>query len=174
MYKKKCEILIRDFKEEDIENKIKWINDINNNEYLHYCIPLNYDDTKKWFINKDNSTRIDCVIEYLEIPVGLIGLLNIDKINSKAEFYISMGDTNYKRKGIGYNSSKILLEYAFNDLKLNKVYLNVDADNVAACLLYEKLGFKVEGYFTEDLCHKGKFIDRKRYAILKKDFERKE
>ena len=161
---------VRLFRADDIENKIKWINDPDNNEFLHYDIPLVYDKTLEWYNNKNNSTRLDCLIEYDQIPVGLIGLLGIDHSNKKAEFYISMGETSFKRKGIATVSSKLILEYAFNELLLNKVYLNVDSENVIACKLYEKIGFVCEGEFIEDLFHKGKFINRKRYAILKKMF----
>ena len=63
-----------------------------------------------------------------------------------------------------------MLKYAFDELGLNKVYLNVDAENIAACNLYEKIGFKCEGVFKEDMMHRDKMIDRKRYAILKKEW----
>ncbi len=163
------EVSVREFIASDIENKIKWINDPRNNEFLHYDIPLQYDKTLKWFENKDNTTRIDCVIEYQGIPVGLIGLLSLDIKNKKAEFYISMGDDSFKRKGIGFNATKLILEYAFGVLGLHKVYLNVDADNIPACKLYEKVGFVCEGLFKDDLIKNDNYIDRKRYAIISDD-----
>ena len=113
------------------------------------------------------------MIEDQGIPVGLLGLLAIDKVSQKAEFYISMGETAYKRKGIAMAATRLILEHAFSELQLNKVYLNVDAENLAACALYEKSGFHCEGYFHEDMLHHGRLIDRKRYAMLKKDFVQK-
>ena len=166
----KDDIVLRSFEERDIENKVRWINNPENNQYLHYQIPLEVEKTRNWFLHKKNETRLDLVIEYQGIPVGLIGLLAIDPDNQKAEFYISMGETAYKRKGISTRAIQILLEYAFVDLRLNKVYLNVDADNEAACGLYEKTGFLCEGTFVEDMYHRGKLIDRKRYAILRKAY----
>lgn len=71
MYINEDHILIRDFKENDIKNKIEWINDPRNNTFLHYDIPLNYKDTLNWYKTKDKSKRIDCIIEYDSIPVGL-------------------------------------------------------------------------------------------------------
>ncbi len=65
------EISIRKFNENDIHNKIKWINDSKNNKYLHYDLPLEYDKTLKWFEkNCDNKNRFDAVIEFNNIPVG--------------------------------------------------------------------------------------------------------
>lgn len=172
MFKQKRRVAIRDFREDDIERKIKWINDSHNNCFLHYDIPLEHEKTYQWFVNKNNDIRQDCIIEYEGKPVGLIGLLAIDRINQKAEYYISMGFDSYKRKGIATIATELILDYAFNDLAINKVYLNVDAENKAACNLYKKTGFKCEGLFRQDLFHKGRLVDRKRFSILKNDFLR--
>lgn len=161
-------VKLRVFQEADIPYKIKWINDPQNNEYLHYNLPLNLEETKRWFCNKDDSIRLDLTIWYDNIPVGVIGLLAIDRKNQKAEYYITVGNTSLKRKGIARTASKLLLQYAFEEMKLHKVYLNVDAENIAAVRLYEKVGFQREGYFAQDLYseRKQRYIDRCRYAIL--------
>ena len=161
-------VTLRDFTENDINDKIRWINDPENHRYLHYEIPLEYEKTLQWFLSKNNSNRLDLVIQYGSVPVGLIGLLGIDRVNSKAEYYICLGEKRYKGKGIAKIASKMLLDYAFYELELNKVFLNVDAQNMVACHLYEKIGFECEGYFKEDLFHNGALVDRKRYAILAK------
>ena len=165
-------VTLRDFTATDINDKIRWINDPENHCYLHYDIPLEYDKTLQWFLSKNNSNRLDLVIEYENIPVGLIGLLGIDHANSKAEYYICLGEKQYKGRGIAKAASVALINYAFDELVLNKVYLNVDAKNTVACHLYEKIGFECEGYFREDLFHCGEYIDRKRYAILRTQFQR--
>ena len=163
------EVCVRDFVVEDIPSKIIWINDPDNHRYLHYQLPLEYDKTLRWFQTRNLAMRCDCTIEYEGRPVGLIGLLNFDDFSKKAELYITLGDTQFKRKGIGYRALQLILDYGFNELDLNKIYLNVDAENVGACRLYEKAGFLCEGFFREDLMHQGKMIDRKRYAILRRE-----
>ena len=163
-------VSLRDFTEEDIRLKVEWINNPENNQYLHYDIPIEYEKKLRWFHQKDNAHRMDCTIEYDGQPVGVIGLLSIDKVNQKAEYYITVGNTSYQRKGIATKATMLILEYAFLDLDLNKVYLTVDADNEKACGLYERVGMTCEGLFREDLLHHGKLIDRKRYAILKENW----
>ena len=159
-------ITLREFNEADIENKVEWINDERNNKYLHYDIPLTVEKTRCWFKNKKEN-RLDLVIEYNEIPVGLIGLIDIDTLSQKAEFYISMGRDDFKRKGIATAATRMLLEHSFNMLGMNKIFLNVDEDNVGACRLYENIGFKIEGRFIKDMFHRGNLINRRRYAIFK-------
>lgn len=168
-----CEenVSLRLFTESDIKDKIRWINDPENNKYLHYDIPLEYEKTLNWFRNKNNSIRCDFTIEYDGKPIGLIGLLNIDELNKKAEYYICIGEKEYKGKGIATKATILILRYGFATLNLNKIYLNVDSENIAACNLYKKCGFVCEGEFIEDLFHNNTFINRKRYAILAKNFK---
>lgn len=163
-------VSLREFSENDIENKVKWINDEKNNKYLHYDIPLSIEKTLMWYKNKAEN-RLDCTIFYNDIPVGLIGLIGIDKTNLKAEFYISMGRDDFKRKGIATSATRLILQYAFENLALNKIFLTVDEENKNACHLYEKIGFRLEGRFVKDIMHCGVLINRLRYAILAENFK---
>lgn len=166
---KYMDVILREFEERDVPRKVEWINNPANNQFLHYDLPLRIDRTTEWFRRKDNSKRLDCIIEYNGTPVGLIGLLQIDKVNRKAEYYITIGETGFKQKGIATKATKAIIDYAFEELNLHKVYLTVDARNTHAIRLYEKAGFKQEGYFIDDLFRAGnsEFIDRERYAIIK-------
>ena len=83
---------------------------------------------------------------------------------------VAIGNADYKRRGIAFKSINLVLKYGFSELNLNKVYLNVDAENTAACRLYEKVGLEQEGFFVQDLLHNNKLIDRKRYAIIRQNF----
>ena len=163
-------ISVREFCLGDIDNKVKWINNPQNNQYLHYDIPICRAKTIDWFKNKSEN-RLDCVIEYYNVPVGLVGLIGLDEKNKKAEFYISMGEHKFKRKGIAYLATKLILRYAFDEIDIRKVYLNVDEENLPACKLYEKVGFKCEGRFIKECFHRGKFINRLRYAIFAENFK---
>lgn len=105
-------ISIRKFEGKDIPKKVEWINNSENNKYLHYDIPLKIEKTEKWFEkNKDRTDRFDAVIEADGVPCGTIGLLSIDQKNKKAEYYIAMGEISLKGKGVSTNASKLLLKY---------------------------------------------------------------
>ena len=92
-------VSLRPFEKEDIPLKVKWVNDSENNEFLHYDIPLTVEKTQKWWEGvKDREDRKDFIILYNEIPVGLTGLLNIDKKNSNAELHIILVKKNTKAR----------------------------------------------------------------------------
>lgn len=114
-------VSIRKFEKADIPNKVKWINDLRNNKYLHYDLPLEIEKTEKWYEkNKNRTDRYDAIILCDEIPIGVIGLLSID--NDKAEYYITIGKEEYKGKGIAKKASLLLLNKAFKEMRLKKFF----------------------------------------------------
>ncbi len=164
-------VTIRKFEKADIPNKVNWINDPENNTYLHYELPLEITKTEVWFEkNKDRVDRYDAVIEVDGNSVGLLGLLSIDNKNRKAEYYIMLGNRDYLRKGVAAQASRLLLEYAFQQLGLNRIYLYTEKKNVTAIKSYERIGFQREGLLKQDLFHKGHYVDRYVYSITKHDF----
>lgn len=170
MEKRIDKVILRDFCENDIEAKVRIINDEKNNKYLHYDLPLEYEKTLNWFYKiKDNTNRKDLTILYDGVIAGFIGLLGIDEKNKKAEYYICV-DSDFSGKGIGKNSTKILLDYAFNDLNLNKVYLFTEKDNERAQLLFEKMGFEKEGLLKNDIIFNNRKVSRYAYGICKDDY----
>lgn len=162
-------VSIRKFKAEDIPDKVRWINDENNNQFLHYDLPLKEENTTKWFENNKNRTdRYDAVIEYNGKPVGIIGLLTIG--NGEAEYYVTLGEGSLKGKGIAGKATKLLLEYAFKELKLDYVYLYTETENHPAQRLFEKMGFEKSGIAEKSAVNRGKLVDRYFYKICLKEY----
>ncbi|NLX03265.1 MAG: pyridoxal-phosphate dependent enzyme [Syntrophomonadaceae bacterium] len=159
-------IVLRKFQESDIPYKVKWINDEENNKFLHYDLPLREDKTLEWFRSVQNRTdRIDYTVLYNDEPAGLIGLINIDHKNKKAEYYICLGGKRFKGKGIAYIASDILIRDSFERFGLNKIYLYTEIDNVQAQSLFEKIGFVKEGLLKSDLLYYDRVIDRYVYGL---------
>lgn len=165
-------VKLRKFQEKDVPNKVRWINDSENNTYLHYQLPLEEQKTYQWYQGISKRTdRYDAVIEYEGIPVGIIGLLNIQ--DSKAEYYITMGEKAFKGKGIAKRATRCLFEYAFHELDLNEIYLYTEEENTIAQKLFEKCGFQKQYLEKNSAINKGKPVNRFFYRILKTEFERK-
>lgn len=168
---KQMKVTIRKFKRDDIPKKVEWINNPENNRFLHYDIPIEVSKTQKWFDNNIGRTdRYDAIIEANGTPCGTIGLLSIDRINSKAEYYIAMGETSLKGKGVSTQASKLILDYGFKELGLNRIYLFTETKNIPAQKLFEKVGFVKEGCMRFDIVSRGKFVDRYVYGIVRSDY----
>lgn len=162
-------VSIRKFEERDIPNKVRWINDEANNQYLHYELPLEEEKTLAWFRgNQKREDRYDAVIEWAGEPVGVIGLLSIE--DGQAEYYITMGEEWAKGRGVAKQASLLLLEYAFHERGLRRVYLYTEMKNLAAQRLFERCGFLKMGLAKKSAVNRGRVVDRYLYEISRADF----
>lgn len=91
--------------------------------------------------------------------IGNIYLRSINWICRHAELSIFIGEQAERGKGFGQSAVRQLVFYAFNDLGLNKVYLDVLADNHPAIHIYEKCGFRVEGTLKNHAFKNGAWKD---------------
>lgn len=170
---REVKVTIRKFERSDIKKKVEWINNSENNQFLHYDIPLSVEKTERWFDSHiGDDTRYDAVIEADGVPVGTIGLLSIDRKNSKAEYYIAMGEAAYKGKGVAKDASRLILSFGFEELGLNRIYLFTEAGNTSAQKLFERLGFVREGVIRQDIRSHGRYVDRIAYGFLREDWNR--
>ena len=72
--------------------------------------------------------------------------------------------------GCSRNATLEILKYGFSELGLNKIYLNVLANNIRAIKFYEKLGFVKEGVFRKHLKIRDTFIDLQWYSMLREEY----
>lgn len=52
--------------------------------------------------------------------------------------------------GVGKEAVSRVLDHGFDDLKLRRIYADVDPDNLASAGLLKKFGFQQEGYMREE------------------------
>ena len=98
--------------------------------------------------------------------IGTIGLSSIDRVHRRAEYGILIGEASARGQGYAREASALILDYAFNELQLHRVYLLVFADHLAALDLYKQLGFQIEGTLREHVYKRGVFRDVIEMAIL--------
>ena len=169
----KEKIVLKPFTHNDVPYKVKWINNPEINQFLHYKLPLNEKDTYRWLekIYGDNE-RCDLSIYLDDKPVGIIGLLHITE--NDAEIYITIGEKNCQGKGIAFESLKKLCIMAFEKYKLHELYLFTETGNERAVHLYQKFGMKLVGTVKGDVQNReGKLVDRYKFSIALKDYEEK-
>lgn len=70
-------------------------------------------------------------------------------------------------KGLGSDALRALIERAFGEMDLHKLWLIVRRDNRSAQAMYLRAGFEFEGMLRDEYCVQGKFFDMVRMAILR-------
>lgn len=138
---------------------------------MHFDIPITLENTIRWYNkNQGNDNRADMAIIDGEKVVAFCGITSIDHQVKKGESYYFV-HPELKGKGIGTIALSLMLSYAFCNLKLNKVYLFINEDNIPSYRLAEKLGFKLEGRLREEYLTIGnEYKDRLYYGLLKQEF----
>ena len=133
--------------------------------------PLSHGGQVNWYRALfQNQHCLFLIIETIENrrPIGTIGLDRIDHINQSAEYgNLMIGDTQSTGIGFAKEATLLLLNYGFNRLNLNRIFLNVIEDNVRAIELYKNCGFREEGKLREAFFDQGKFKDVLLMAILR-------
>ena len=162
---------IRNLKIKDAQRMLEWMHD----EELVKFFEANFRDkelrdceafiqapegghNRNWAICNDED-------EYL----GTVSLKHIDLKNANAEYAIAMRKCALGT-GASHYGTKEVLRIAFEEMGLNRVYLNVLEDNVRANKFYEKVGFIYEGTFREHLYVDGKCRNLKWFALTKTDY----
>lgn len=168
-------VRLREYRKEDIEKALAYINDSEVKKLLAPGIPyLNtLEDERKWVENLSASNDIySFAIETLgdEKYVGGCGLNSIDWKNSVAVVGIFIGDKNYWGKGYGTDAMKVLIKFIFEQMNVHKIKLNVYSFNERAIKSYEKCGFKVEGVLRQEIFRDGRYYDEIIMGLLKEEY----
>jgi RimJ/RimL family protein N-acetyltransferase len=84
---------------------------------------------------------------------------------------IGLGERDYWGKGYGTDAMRLVLRFAFRELNLNRVTLDVFEYNPRAIRSYENAGFKHEGRGRAWLNREGQRWDMVYMGILRREWE---
>ena len=103
----------------------------------------------------------------------IIGVFNLSEIvygffqNAYLGFY---GNYYYAGKGLMSQGLKLVLQKAFQDLKLHRLEANIQPDNRDSIRLVQKNGFKKEGFSQRYLKINDAWRDHERWALTVEDW----
>ncbi len=164
-------IKLRRLEKKDVPFILEWMKDDELNQFFRFDAKtiteqtvLNFVENSFSDISKNYAITLDDD-EYL----GTISLKEINQKDKSTEYAVALRKKAIG-KGVAKSATLEVLKTAFKDLKLNKVYLNVYADNLRAAKLYEKCGFKKTGYLKQHVYLNGVYKDLLLYEILSEEF----
>ncbi len=164
-------VVLRPLERGDLARCVAWFNDRDVTYFLGRDGPLTLDEEGRWFANyKAKTDELIFAITIDGHHIGNVGLHVIDRTNRRADLGILIGEKSLWSRGFGTDTLRAVLRYAFDELRLNKVSLDVIHYNDRAIRLYERLGFVREGVKREDLLKRGRFVDVIRMSVLAREF----
>ncbi|MCM8787251.1 MAG: GNAT family N-acetyltransferase [Candidatus Omnitrophica bacterium] len=171
-------IILRPLVEKDINKKyLCWINDREVTKYMETGVfPTTLKELNDYY-NRIKNSKTDVIFAICDKKtkkhIGNIKLGGINWIHRFANLGIMIGDKNYWGRGYGQEACKLLLEYAFKRLNINKITLGVYSNHKRAIKTYKKVGFVIEGRIKGIFYIDGKFLDHIIMGIAQKEYIKK-
>jgi RimJ/RimL family protein N-acetyltransferase len=167
---------LRAVEENDLIQLKNWRNLSNFRKNFREHRELNDYNQSEWY-NSINKSKNDYMFSIVRTEdnslIGAAGLLYINWINRSADFSFYIGFENLYIDKMGYaeESIKLLLDYGFCQLNLNKVWMELyEFDNEKIEIFTNSFNFKVDGILRENCYQDGKFWNSYIISLLKQDY----
>lgn len=135
-------IHLRPLEERDAGGMLEWMTDPSITRFFRFDASSVTPESCRRFIAQANG-QTDCrhyaIADEDDVYLGTISLKNI--ADGAAEYAISTRKSSHGT-GAALTATKAILRTAFGELGLDRVYLNVLADNGRANAFYRKAGFR--------------------------------
>ena len=99
-------------------------------------------------------------------PIGIMGYMNYDSKNRKAELRKIIGELDYRGKGYGKKATNLWLSYGIQSLNLRKIYLYTFDTDLRNIRINLDMGFQLEGIFRQENLYSDGAKDILRMAFL--------
>ena len=147
------DIYLRLMQDEDTDLIVKWRNEAFVRQNFIYRETFTPQGHRNWV---ETMVKTGKVVQFIictkeDRAVGSVYLRDIDPVHRKAEYGIFIGEADALSKGYGTQAAKLMIQYAFQELKLHKLMLRLLAGNERAKRSYEKAGFVQEAYLKDEV-----------------------
>jgi ribosomal-protein-alanine N-acetyltransferase len=152
-----------------------WLNDPEVTRYMETgTFPSSMQELEKFYegvTESKNQVMFAIADRKSRRHIGNIKLGPINWVHRNAILGIMIGEKSLWGKGLGEEATRLMADYAFQRLNLNRITLGVFAEHKSAVLCYEKLGFRVEGRIRQDFFLEGEYKDRLWMGLLRSEFK---
>lgn len=159
-------IRLREYRLEDLVPIRRWVNNPDVVRYLSdiFLFPHTLEDTEAYLRAKMEQSRDDnrgfvIADAATELFIGQINLDGIDWKNRYAKIGIVIGSPEHCGQGFGTEAMRLLIDFAFDELNLNRLELEVYDFNERARRCYASCGFKEEGRLRQRQFKDGRYAD---------------
>jgi UDP-4-amino-4,6-dideoxy-N-acetyl-beta-L-altrosamine N-acetyltransferase len=156
--------------DEDLDLVLTWRNSprVRENMYTNHVITT--EEHQRWFekASRDPSKRLLMCVDESGIAVGVVTFSDIDPLHKTATWGFYSGESD--RRGVGSEMGRLALDFAFENLGLEKLNGEVLGFNMPSVDFHRKHGFRVEGIFRAQYIRDGVAHDVYRLAHFRRDW----
>lgn len=169
-------MILRAIEREDLARLSQWDNDLEGQLLSEVDPPrpqplarreARYDEQ----IGKQGGGDSLFVIETDGQPIGTAELWATADPHGTACLTILIGEPEYRNRGYGRETIRLLLDYGFRVRNARKIWLSVFATNERAVRCYQACGFVEEGRQREHIWSNGAYVDLIYMAVFRADWQ---
>lgn len=158
---------------DDIQTMLTWNEDP---EYLRHvdteaAIPYSERQLEGEQDSKDREVYFRLRTRTEDELIGFVVIHRIEWNNRTGQLAIGIGLSKHRNQGYGTEALQLILRYAFYELNLDRVGLDVISYNAKAIRAYEKAGFQQEGCVRSAVYRDGQRYDRILMGMLRSEWE---
>ena len=164
---------LRPIVKSDIDAIVKYTNDRSVTRYTFIPFPNTRENVVDFLKRSQRSekkgTGLNFGIEYKATGeiIGAIGFNAINKNFNRGELGYWLAK-KYRNEGIMTEAVRLVVKYAFTHMKLKRIHVFVEPDNIASIKVLEKCGFENEGLLKKFIKQKKRYKDMCIFAIINK------
>jgi RimJ/RimL family protein N-acetyltransferase len=160
---------------EEIDTYMRWINDADVTLFMPSLRTQSISTVKeRELVDKMAKNELKFNIIDLETDkiIGNCGFFSENLLHRKAEVGIMIGDKDYWSQGYGADALRLLLDFGFHHRNYHNICLHAVSANHRAIKCYEKVGFKRQGVYREDIIYGDKKYDSIYMDILSTEWRK--
>lgn len=169
-------LFIRPVNSEDKPSIYKYRSDSDTNKYLSSAI-LSMADMDDFFEKISNQINVpgtwfQFAIIKLDSSI-IIGDIGVHFLETSDNRQVEIGytlDKDFRGKGYAIEALSRIIDYLFTQLNKHRIIASIDPGNINSIKLIERLGFRKEAHFVENLFLQGKWVDDIIYAMLAREW----
>lgn len=163
-------VALRRPRADDLPAVVRWYRDPEIARLTRYQTrPMSQADIERFF--QVRMLSMDALAySIVELPswrqIGFTTFSSLDPDNGSVLFHITIGERDAWGRGLGTETTSLMLAHAFERLALHRVGLTVFSYNLRAIRAYEKAGFRVEGRLRDAIMRDGRYFDEVQMGVL--------
>jgi RimJ/RimL family protein N-acetyltransferase len=157
------------------EKYVNWLNDTEVNQYLECRFNVaTIESVQKYVQSIDNETNFLFGIFKINASgndqhIGNIRI-EVNKHHNTAYFGYMVGDKDYWGTLAATESIILILDFAFNELKVRKLWAAIYLNNISAIFTIKRLGFQQDGRLRKHVILDNGTTDLLNFSILENEW----
>tara|TARA_B100001250_G_C19798976_1_gene790089 strand:- start:1902 stop:2432 length:531 start_codon:yes stop_codon:yes gene_type:complete len=164
---------IRAIELEDLALIQRWRNNEKLRKYFREYRDFSRDQLQRWYEGMIQSKDFEMFV-IVDLSnnetVGVTGLTYIDWVNRHSDLHFYIGkNSEWIDEQYAPIAIKLILNYGFNNLNMNKLWVEVYEIDDKKLNFFQSIGFEIDATFRDHYYYDGKYFNSHILSLLKKD-----